>query len=758
VTDQEREDRPEVGEPERAAVGLPGIYWSMKYAMKEMGPKRAAQTLLKMNHTDGFDCPSCAWPDPDRRKAAEFCENGAKAVAWEATRKQVGADFFAEHSVADLLGHDDHWLERQGRLTEPMYVPPGGTHYRPIDWQDAFDLVAGRLRAMDSPDRAVFYTSGRASNEAAFVYQLLARRLGTNNLPDCSNMCHESSGTALTETLGIGKGSVTYDDIAYESRLILIAGQNPGTNHPRMLTALEEAKQRGARIVAINPLPEAGLIRFRNPQSARGVSGVGTKMADVHLSIRLNGDLALFAGVNKLLSERGAVDRDFLDHYTEGYDVAAQAWAGLDWTTIEEHSGLRRSEIEALADDVEAHDRVIVCWAMGLTQHKNSVATVREIVSFLLLRGNIGRPGAGAAPIRGHSNVQGDRTMGIWEQMPDSFLDAIGDEFGFEPPREHGLDTVAALRAMRDGRVDVFLGLGGNFAVATPDTEVATKAMENVGLTVGIQTKLNRSHLHHGREALILPCLGRTERDLTSAGEQFVTVEDSMSMVHSSRGRLLPGSPHLRSEVQIVCGIADALFGSTSPAGGEGQVIDWGGMARDYSAIRRHIAHAIPGFHAFEERVAHPGGFQLPHSVRDALEFETPTGKAQITANPLTAVDVPPGHLLLQTLRSHDQFNTTVYGYDDRYRGIKHGRNVVFVNPDDLAALGIADGDTVDVVSVADDGERRLRGLRAVGYPSTAGCAATYYPEANVLVALDAVADESNTPVSKSVVVRLERA
>jgi molybdopterin-dependent oxidoreductase alpha subunit len=749
MSDQSAEDRPTVSQPEHAAVGLPGIYWSMKYAMSEMGPKRAAQTLLKMNHVDGFDCPSCAWPDPDRRRAAEFCENGAKAVAWEATRKRVGAEFFVQHSVADLLEHDDHWLERQGRLTEPMYVAPGGTHYEPITWEAAYQLVADRLDALASPDRAVFYTSGRASNEAAFVYQLLARRLGTNNLPDCSNMCHESSGTALTEMLGEGKGTVTYDDIAFESGLILIAGQNPGTNHPRMLTALEDAKRRGARIVAINPLPEAGLIRFRNPQSARGVSGVGTKIADSHLSVRLNGDLALFAGLNKLLTERGAVDRDFLAHYTDGYDVAARSWASLDWTTIEAHSGLTRGEIESLADDVQAHDRVIVCWAMGLTQHKNAVATIREIVSFLLLRGNIGRPGAGAAPIRGHSNVQGDRTMGIWEQMSDDFLDAIRDEFDFEPPREHGTDTVAALRAMRDGKVDVFVGLGGNFAVATPDTAVATAAMENVGLTVGVQTKLNRSHLHHGREALILPCLGRTERDITSAGEQFVTVEDSMSMVHSSRGRLLPGSPLQRSEVQIVCGIADALFGSSS-------AIDWRRMAEDYTVIRRHISHVVPGFHAFEDRVAHPGGFQLPNAARDSREFETSTGKAHVTANPLTAVDVPAGHLLLQSLRSHDQFNTTIYGYDDRYRGIKHGRNVVFVNPDDLDALGFADGDPVDLVSVADDGERRLSGLRAVAYPTSIGCAATYYPEANVLVPLDATADESNTPVSKSLVVRLE--
>jgi molybdopterin-dependent oxidoreductase alpha subunit len=565
MTDQNAEEPLEVGEPEDAAVGVPGIYWSMKYAMNEMGPSRAARTLLSMNHVDGFDCPSCAWPDPDRRKAAEFCENGAKAVAWEATRKRVDRDFFARHSVADLLDHDDHWLESQGRLTEPMYVPAGEEHYRPISWDDAFRLIAARLEGMDSPDRAVFYTSGRASNEAAFLYQLLARRLGTNNLPDCSNMCHESSGTALTETLGEGKGTVTYDDIALESGLILIAGQNPGTNHPRMLTALEKAKRNGATIVAINPLPEAGLIRFRNPQSARGVSGIGTKMADAHLSVRLNGDLALFAGLNKVLVERGAIDRDFIEHYTDGYDVAAEAWSALDWSTIASHSGLSRTEIEALADRVAAHDRVIVCWAMGLTQHKNSVATIREIVSFLLLRGNVGRPGAGAAPIRGHSNVQGDRTMGIWEQMPDSFLDAIRDEFGFEPPREHGVDTVAALQAMRDGDVDVFVGLGGNFAVATPDTAVATRAMENVGLTVGIHTKLNRSHLHHGREALILPCLGRTERDITASGEQFATVEDSMSwptphaasccpvlLTSAARSRSCAGSPRPSSALTVV--------------------------------------------------------------------------------------------------------------------------------------------------------------------------------------------------------------
>ncbi|HEY9351801.1 MAG TPA: FdhF/YdeP family oxidoreductase, partial [Nocardioides sp.] len=527
-----------VTEPETAAVGLPGVAHSMEYALREMGPKRSLQTLLKVNQVGGFDCPSCAWPDPDHRKAAEFCENGAKAVAWEATRKRVDRDFFAANSIASLNERDDHWLESQGRLTEPMYVAPGETHYSPITWSDAISLVADRMRAT-GPDRSVFYTSGRASNEAAFVYQLLARQLGTNNLPDCSNMCHESSGTALGEVIGIGKGTVTYDDLAEHSDLIFVVGQNPGTNHPRMLTALESAKENGAKVVSINPLREAGLGRFRNPQTVRGVTGVGTQLADVHVPVQVNGDLALFAGINKLLVERDAIAHPFIEEHTDGFEVAAQAWAAMEWDEITRLSGISREEIESLTDLVESRERVIVCWAMGLTQHKNSVATIREIASFLLLRGNIGKPGAGACPVRGHSNVQGDRTMGIWEKPPAWFLDAVGAEFGIKPPREDGFDVVAAIEAMRDGAVDVFLALGGNFAAATPDTAVTTAALANVGLTVQISTKLNRSHLHHGREGLILPCLGRTERDETGGREQYVTVEDSMGMVHASYGRLL---------------------------------------------------------------------------------------------------------------------------------------------------------------------------------------------------------------------------
>jgi molybdopterin-dependent oxidoreductase alpha subunit len=744
---------PKIGKPKKYAVGLPGIAHSMQYALEEMGAIRSAKTLLRMNHIDGFDCPSCAWPDPDRRKAAEFCENGAKAVAWEATRKRVDADFFAAHSVADLRDQEDHWLEHNGRLTEPMYLAPDASHYAPISWDGAFRLIAARLQALADPNRAVFYTSGRASNEAAFVYQLLARRFGTNNLPDCSNMCHESSGAALTQTIGVGKGTITLDDLAQESDLIVIAGQNPGTNHPRMLTALEDAKKRGARIIAVNPLPEAGLIKFRNPQTPRGLAGPGTKLADRFLHLRVNGDLAFFAGVNKCLLDRedakpGTVlDHDFIERYCTDFATAATHWRGLTWPDIERHSGLSRKQIEDFTTEVIRSERVVVCWAMGLTQHRNAVATIREIVNFLLLRGNIGRPGAGACPIRGHSNVQGDRTVGIWEQMPDAFLDKIRDEFGFDPPREHGWDTVDSLRAMRDGKVEVFMGLGGNFAAATPDTALTEKLLSQLKLTVHIATKLNRSHLCTGREALLLPCLGRTEKDFRAAGEQFVTVEDSMSMVHSSTGRLMPGSKQLRSEVAIITGLGHALFGDD---------VGWREMGDDYRVIRKHIEHVVPGFHAFEDRIAHPGGFLLPNGARDRA-FTTPDGKAHFTVNPPTSVEVPPGHLLLQTVRSHDQFNTTIYGLDDRYRGIKGGRRVVFVNTDDLRDLGLRDGDAVDLVSVWDDGERRAKAFRVVEYPTPRGCAAAYFPEANVLVPLGSTAETSNTPTSKSIVIRLEQ-
>jgi molybdopterin-dependent oxidoreductase alpha subunit len=749
-----------VGEPETSAVGVPGVAVSMRYALSEMGTARSVRTLLRVNQADGFDCPSCAWGDPavKDRKHAEFCENGAKAVAWEATRKRADAAFFAAHPVSFLRQQTDHWLESNGRLTEPMYLAAGATHYTPIGWDDAFRLVADRLRSLPDPDRAVFYTSGRASNEAAFAYQLLARRLGTNNLPDCSNMCHESSGAALTQTIGIGKGQVTLEDISEHADLIVVVGQNPGTNHPRMLSALEEAKERGAKIVAVNPLPEAGLMRFKNPQKARGIAGHGTKLTDRFLPVRLNGDLALFAGVNKALLERDdaapgtVVDHAFLAAHTDGFDAAAAAWRALGWARVEELSGLSRDRIEAFADDVTAARSVIVCWAMGLTQHKNAVETIREVMNFLLLRGNIGRPGAGPCPVRGHSNVQGDRTMGVWEKMPDAFLDRLRDEFGFEPPRAHGWDVVDSIRGMRDGKVDVFFALGGNFAAATPDTEVTAAGLARCGLTVHVATKPNRSHLLTGREALILPCLGRTERDVRdgadgNGAEQYVTVEDSMSVVKASRGRLAPASKELRSEVAIITGLAAELFDDD---------LGWTEMGADYSVIRGHIAHVVDDCADYEARVRQSGGFTMPRPPHDSLTFRTDNGKAHFTVNTVTAIAVPPGHLVLQTIRSHDQFNTTVYGLDDRYRGVHGGRRVVFVAAEDLAERGLADGDIVDLVSVWSDGERRAPAFRVIEYPTPAGSAAAYFPEANVLVPLDSTADTSNTPTSKSIIIRLE--
>ena len=750
-----------VAAPESWAAGAPAVGHSLQMARQQMGVKRTALTLLRINQPGGFDCPGCAWPEPGaaERGHFEFCENGAKAVAEEATLRRVTPQFFAEHPVTDLAARSGYWLGQQGRLTEPMYKAPDSDTYRPVTWADAFRITADALRAC-RPDEAVFYTSGRTSNEAAFLYQLMVRRYGTNNLPDCSNMCHESSGSALSETLGIGKGSVSLADL-YQADLIIVVGQNPGTNHPRMLTALERAKRAGASIVAVNPLPEAGLIRFKNPQHARGLIGAGTPLADDFLQIRVNGDLALFRALGRLLLEAedrapGAVlDREFIDQYTHGFAAYEKDVRETSWDDVRDATGLTREQIEALAKRAMAAKRIIVCWAMGLTQHRNSVPTIREIVNFLLLRGNVGRPGAGVCPVRGHSNVQGDRTMGIYEKPPAAFLDNLEAQFGFAPPREHGYDTVEAIRAMRDGKVSVFFALGGNFVAATPDTAVTEAALRRCALTVQVSTKLNRSHAVTGRAALILPCLGRTERDVQQSGEQFVTVEDSMSMVHASRGRLEPASPRLKSEVAIVAGLARELFG---PSVGDNDDIDWEWLAADYDRIRDRIERVVPGFADFNRRVRTPDGFQLPHAPRDSRTFPTATGKANFTVNGLEIVRVPDGHLLLQTIRSHDQYNTTIYGLDDRYRGVKQGRRVVFVNPADLAALGLADGEQVDLVSVWHDGaERRAPGFRVVSYQSARGCAAAYFPETNVLVPLDSTAQVSNTPTSKSVVVRLER-
>ena len=750
--DDPGQDEPEIRSPKRSAAGLPAVAGSVRFVGSQAGLKRGLPLLRAINQTDGFDCPGCAWPEPDHRHPAEFCENGAKAVAEEATRRTAGPDFFTAHPMDDLSGRSGYWLGQQGRLTHPMYLAAGADRYVPIGWDEAMELIAAELAALDDPNGAAFYTSGRTGNEAAFLYQLFARKFGTNNLPDCSNMCHESSGEALNETIGIGKGSVRLEDL-WAADLIIVAGQNPGTNHPRMLTALEKAKRAGARIVTVNPLPEAGMRRFKNPQTARGLAGRGTELTDLFLQIRVGGDLALFSALNRMLLRAGAVDRDFIDRYTHGFDAfAAHHESGDDAAVLadaERRTGLAAAEIERLLAMALDSQRTVVCWAMGLTQHRHAVPTIREIVNFLLLRGDIGKPGAGVCPVRGHSNVQGDRTMGIWERMPEEFLDALGAEFAFTPPREPGHDTVDTIRAMRDGGVEVFFAMGGNFVAASPDTEATEAAMRRCRLTVHVSTKLNRSHVVTGARALILPALGRTDRDVQATGEQFVTVEDSMGIVHASRGKVPPLSELMRSETAIVCDLARTVFGEADP-------VPWEEFTADYDRIRDRIERVVPGFEDYNARARESGGFALPHAPRDERAFPTATGKANFTVNPVTSPEAGPGRLLLQTLRSHDQFNTTVYGLDDRYRGVHRGRRVVLVHPEDAAELGLADGSHCDLVSEWDGTERRAPHFKVVHYPTARGCAAAYYPETNVLVPLDSVAEASNTPTSKSIVVRFE--
>ncbi|MGF2209762.1 FdhF/YdeP family oxidoreductase [Streptomyces albidoflavus] len=742
--------------PKTWATGVPAVTHALEYALGQTSVRRTALTLLNINQAKGFDCPGCAWPEPapGKRHRNEYCENGGKHIADEATSRRVTAGFFREHSIAELDAKSDYWLNQQGRLTEPMVKRPGATHYEPVGWDEAFGILADELRSLASPDEALFYTSGRLNNEAAFLLQLFARAYGTNNLPDCSNMCHESSGSALGETLGIGKGSVSLDDI-HEADLVFVVGQNPGTNHPRMLSALEETKRNGGQVVAVNTLPEAGLMRFKHPQKARGVIGRGTEIADQFLHIRAGGDLALFQALNLLLLEAedeapGTVlDHAFIASDTTGFEAFAEHARKTRWEDVLEATGLTREEIEEVHRRVLAGRKVIVCWAMGLTQQKHGVPSIREIVNFLLLRGSIGRPGAGVCPVRGHSNVQGDRTMGVWERMPQDFLDALGREFSFTPPAHHGLDAVDSIRAMRDGRASFFLGVAGNFVRATPDSEVTEAALRRCRLTAQISTKLNRSHTVCGETALLLPTLGRSDRDVQEGGLQFYTVEDSMSEVHASRGRLAPASPHLLSEVAIISRLARRTLGD-EPA------IPWEEFERDYGTIRDRISRVVPGFEEFNARVDRPGGFTLPNPVNEGV-YPTPSGKAVFTRNEFTMLRAPEGHLILQTLRSHDQWNTVPYAMNDRYRGIHNARRVVLVNPADLAALGLADRDLVDLVGVWEDGrERRAPAFRVVSYPTSPGSAAAYYPETNVLVPLDSVADISNCPTSKGVVVRLE--
>jgi formate dehydrogenase major subunit len=731
----------QVNKPKRSATGLPAIASSVSRSLRELGPLDAARTLAVINQTEGFDCPGCAWPERKDRHVVEFCESGAKAVADEADHSRCTPAFFAKHSIEELATQDDYWLGQRGRLTNPMIRRSGATHYEPVGWHEAFTLVASELRTLDSPNEAIFYTSGRTSNEAAFAYQLMARAFGTNNLPDCSNMCHEPTSVALQQAIGIGKGSVTFEDFD-QTDLVIVVGQNPGTNHPRMLTTLEEVKRRGANIIAVNPLPEAGLIRFKNPQRVRGLVGHGTKLADIHLPVRLGGDQALFRWLSRKVLKEDKLDKAFIETYTEGFEAVRDALM-QDPDDLSADIGVSATQLDETWSLVRSARRIIVCWAMGITQHRDAVATIRDMVNFVLLTGNIGRPGAGLSPIRGHSNVQGDRTMGVWDKPPPQLLDAIQQRFGFDPPRVNGFDAVASLEALQGGKASVIVSLGGNLARSLPDSALAERALRSCRLTVHISTKLNRSHLAPGEVSLILPTLGRTEVDTQASGPQFVTVEDSFGTVHRSVGKLNPPSQEVRSEVAIVAGIAGRLVPDCG--------VPWKAYADDYRAIRADVAAIVPGFERFEQRVLEPGGFLLPHPPRDRREFPTPSGKAQFAVEPLHTPYGRTGELVLQTLRSHDQFNTTIYGLDDRYRGVSGGRHVVFVNPIDLSRLGLNDGGLVDIVA----GERIASGFRVVAYDTPPGCIAAYYPEANVLVGLDDRSSKSGTPSYKSILVTL---
>ncbi len=749
--------------PDRVAAGMHALAESLKFTARETGFARAISDWLKINKKDGFDCQSCAWPSPDEdRHLFEFCENGVKALTSEATRKHIGPEFFREHSIADLQKQTDHWLELQGRLVHPMVKCAGGAHYEPIEWGEAFELMARELSALPTPDAAAFYTSGRTSNEAAFLYQLFARQFGTNNLPDCSNMCHESSGVALKESIGIGKGCVKLEDFERADGIFII-GQNPGTNHPRMMTTLERAKKSGATIVAINPIRETGLIsvvnpnpqEYRNPLrfAAKMLFNHGTPLGDCWLPVRVNGDMAAMRGIMKeMLHEEerrpgAALDRQFIDQYTTGFEEFAAHVCATPWDQILEISGLTREQIRTAAEIAMRAKRIICCWAMGLTQHKNAVATIQEVMNFLLLGGNIGKPGAGPCPVRGHSNVQGDRTMGIWERMTDAFREKLSREFQFSPPRGHGTNTVETIKKMHEGKIQFFFAMGGNFLAAPPDTEYTAKALHKCRVTAHVSTKLNRAHLITGEIALILPCLGRSEIDRQESGEQFVTVEDSMGIINPSRGHAEPASQRLLSEPAIVAGLAKATLGSRSTVG-------WDGLVANYDRIRDRIERVVPGFENFNARIR-KDVFYLPNDARDRRKFNNPEGKAKFSISQLTPPNLAPDQYLMTTVRSHDQFNTTIYGLDDRYRGVYNGRRVIFMNGDDIKAAGLWQGQLVDLTSYYKDEMRTACHFMVAPMEIARRCTATYFPEANVLVSINNSADRSNTPVSKSLVISI---
>ena len=740
----------------KSAVGVKAIKSSLNHVVGEVGLVKGIKLLKNLNQKYGFDCPGCAWPDPDEKRAflAEYCENGAKAVAEEATKNRVSPMFFSTYSVPNLAKLSDYEIGKKGRITQPVYLPEGANHYKEISWKDAFSLIADELNGLDSPDEAIFYTSGRTSNEAAFLYQLFVRQFGTNNLPDCSNMCHESSGAALSETLGIGKGSVTLDDFNHTD-LIIVMGQNPGTNHPRMLTALGEAKKNGSKIITINPLPEVGLMNYKDPQNPLKWVGSGQDLTDLFLQVKINGDVALLKIILKLMLKKeedapySVFDYDFIKNKTHGIEDLLDDLETYSIDYLVPQTGLSLEKIKEAADLIINKKKVIICWAMGLTQHKNSVDTIREIVNILLLKGSIGKQGAGTCPVRGHSNVQGDRTMGIWEKMSDDFLDKLDANFNFKSPRKHGFDVVNSIEAMHKNKAKVFFGMGGNFVSATPDTEFTAEALRKCNLTVHVSTKLNRSHLIHGKKALILPCLGRSEKDIQSTGEQFISVENSMGVIHNSQGHLNPASEHLLSEPAIVAGLANATLKKSS--------VNWTKLVSNYDFIRNEIEAVIPGFENYNERVRVGKGFYLPNNAREKDFKPTNTGKANFSINSPSEIKLEENQFILMTIRTHDQFNTTIYGLNDRYRGVLNERRVIFMNPKDMEKLHLEKLDLVDLTSHFNGELREAKGFLAIPYSIPEQCTATYFPEANVLVPIKSTADISNTPNSKSTIITIKK-
>lgn len=742
--------------PKIVAAGIPAVLSSAKHVFGEMDVARGMKALLALNQKDGYDCPGCAWPDPDghRSKIAEYCENGAKAIAEEATTKKLSADFFKNNSVFDLAKLTDYEIGKKGRIAEPMYLPEGATHYQPISWDDAFSKIAGHLNKLASPDEAVFYTSGRTGNEAAFLYQLFVREYGTNNLPDCSNMCHESSGVALIESVGIGKGSVKLEDFG-KAEVIIILGQNPGTNHPRMLSALQEAKENGATIISVNPLPETGLIGFSNPQTVKGALGIKARLTDIFLQVKLNGDMALLKAIELLLLAEeekapGTVfDLEFIKNNTAGYEDFVKGIKRYNAEELAAAASISMEQVRQTADVLKGKSKIIACWAMGLTQHKNAVDTIKEVVNLLLLKGSIGKPGAGTCPVRGHSNVQGDRTMGINEKPPKKLLDDIERVYGFMPPQERGYDVVESIEAMHEGKAKVFIAMGGNFLSATPDTVFTAEALRRTELTVHISTKLNRSHLVTGKEAMILPCCGHTDLDVMNGEAQFITCENSMGVVQMSKGSLKPISDKLLGEPLIVAKLAKATLGNRSK-------VNWDLYMQHYDYIRNDIELTIPGFENYNKRVRVLGGFYLPNGAREG-KFNTTNKKANFTTSDVTFTKLGDDELMMQTLRSHDQFNTTIYGLDDRYRGVFNERRVIFMNEKDISRLGFKAGDLVDLYNYHGGKERVAHKFIIISFNIPEQCTATYFPETNVLVPIGSTAEKSNTPTSKMIIIKLKK-